>query len=120
MLQSSSELNFFLSSSSDMFVLFLSVGQMCLSTYRPPQIFRDKSRKVSETIGAPARGVAEYPTGDTPRPNPYETPEDICGGEYVLKHFWPTDRKKTNVSLELDKKKFMCRLLRRARRSYSL
>lgn len=74
------------------------------------EIFREKSRKVSETIGAPARGVAEYPTGETPRPNPYETPEDICGGEYVLKHIWPTDRKKTNVSLELDKKKFSSEL----------
>ncbi len=74
------------------------------------EIFRQKSRKVSETIGAPAQGVAEYPTGETPRPNPYETPEDICGGEYVLKHIWPTDRKKTNVSLELDKKKFSTEL----------
>ena len=74
------------------------------------ELFRDKSRKVSETIGTPARGVAEYPTGETPRPNPYETPEDICGGEYVLKHIWPTDRNKTSVSLELDKKKFSSEL----------
>jgi hypothetical protein len=74
------------------------------------EIFKEKSRKVSETIGVPARGVAEYPTGETPRPNPYETPEDICGGRYVLKHIWPTDRKKTNVSLELDKKKFSSEL----------
>ena len=74
------------------------------------EIFRVKSRKVSETIGAPAQGVAEYPTGETPRPNPYETPEDICGGKYVLKHVWPTDRKRTNVSLELDKKKFSSEL----------
>jgi len=70
------------------------------------EIFRGKSRKLSETIGASAKGVAEYPTGETPRPNPYETPEDICEGEYVLKHVWPAGRKKTNVSLELDKKKF--------------
>ncbi len=74
------------------------------------ELFKDKSRKVSETIGVPARGVAEYPTGETPRPNPYETPKDICGGEYVLKHIWPTDGKKTNVSLELDKKKFSSEL----------
>lgn len=74
------------------------------------ELFRDKSRKVSETIGVPARGVAEYPTGETPRPNPYETPKDICGGEYVLKHVWPTERNKTSVSLELDKKKFSSEL----------
>ena len=73
-------------------------------------LFRNKSLKVSETIGVPAQGVAEYPTGEKPRPNPYESPEDICGGDYVLKHIWPTDRKRTNVSLELDKKKFSTEL----------
>jgi len=70
------------------------------------ELFKEKSEQVSKKIGAPAEGVAAYPSGDVPRANPYETPEDICGGEYVLKHVWPTDRKRTNVSIELDKKKF--------------
>lgn len=69
-------------------------------------LFKETSSIVSKQIGAPARGVAAYPAGGSPRINPYDSPEDICGGEYVLKHLWPTDRKKTNVSLELDKKKF--------------
>lgn len=74
------------------------------------ELFREKSISVSQMIGAPAQGVAEYPTGETPRPDPYESPEDICGGGYVLKHIWPTGQKRTNVSLELDKKKFSSEL----------
>lgn len=68
--------------------------------------FRLKSTSVSGKIGAPAQGIAEYPSGENPKENPYDNPADICKGEYVLKHVWPTDRKKTNVSLELDRKKF--------------
>lgn len=74
------------------------------------ELFREKSLSVSKKIGAPAQGIAEYPGGESSRANPYESPEDICGGDYVLKHIWPTDRKRTNVSLELDKKKFSSEL----------
>ena len=69
-------------------------------------LFKEKSASVSKKTGTHAKGIAAYPAGGTPRANPYDSPEDICGGEYVLKHVWPTDRNKTDVSLELDKKKF--------------
>lgn len=69
-------------------------------------VFRHKTEETSKKMGEPATGVAEY--GDfTPKDDPYSSPEEICEGKFALKHIWPTKNKKTNVSIELDGKKFM-------------
>lgn len=69
-------------------------------------VFKAKTEETSGEMGEPATGVAEY--GDfTPKEDPYSTPEDICKGKYVLRHIWPTKDERTNVSIELDRKKFM-------------
>ncbi len=68
-------------------------------------VFRGKTEETSKKMDEPATGVAEY--GDfTPKEDPYSSPEEICEGKYVLKHIWPTKDKRTNVSIELDRRKF--------------
>jgi len=68
-------------------------------------LLKEKTEEISGTMGEPATGVAEY--GDfKPKQDPYSTPGEICDGKYALRHFWPTKDKRTNVSIELDEKKF--------------
>ncbi|MEQ9619854.1 MAG: hypothetical protein RIG61_11875 [Deltaproteobacteria bacterium] len=68
-------------------------------------LFRHRTEETSKKMGEPAAGVAEY--GDfTPKDDPYSSPGEICEGKYALRHIWPTKNKKTNVSIELDRKKF--------------
>ncbi len=69
------------------------------------ELFKVRTNMLTEEIGEPAKGVASYPDHEI-KANPYEDPAAICRGEYGLQHIWPTKDKKTNVSLELDKKKF--------------
>lgn len=69
------------------------------------EVFKHKSEETSKTMGKPASGVAEY-GGFTVKDDPYSSPEDICAGKYAVKNIWPTRNKKTNVSIELDNKKF--------------
>jgi hypothetical protein len=69
------------------------------------RLLREKSAGLSKETGVPASGVAEY--GDSPpKEDPYSSPEEICGGKYALRHVWPTLNKRTDVSIELDGKKF--------------
>lgn len=69
------------------------------------RVLKEKTEEISGTLGEPAKGVAEY--GDfKPKQDPYSTPGEICDGKYALRYFWPTKDKRTNVSIELDEKKF--------------
>ncbi len=68
-------------------------------------ILRDKTSEISKSTGAKATGVAEY--GESaPKADPYSEPEQICEGKYALRHAWPTLNNRTDISIELDRKKF--------------
>lgn len=68
-------------------------------------ILREKSAEISKETGVQASGVAEY--GESaPKDDPYSSPEEICEGKYSLMHAWPTLGGRTDVSIELDGKKF--------------
>ncbi len=69
------------------------------------ELFKVRTNKLTKEIGEPAKGVASYKNHEV-KANPYEDPAAICRGEHGLQHIWPTKDKKTNVSLELDSKKF--------------
>lgn len=68
-------------------------------------ILKEKSAEISKETGLKASGVAEY--GESaPKDDPYSSPGEICEGKYTLTHAWPTFDKRTDISIELDKKKF--------------
>jgi hypothetical protein len=67
--------------------------------------FNEKSKEISKETGEHASGVAEYGGNTEPKDDPYSSPGEICEGKYVLKHVWPTVNKRTDISLELDRKK---------------
>lgn len=69
------------------------------------EAFKQKSQEISKETGETASGVAEYGESE-PKDDPYSDPREICEGKYVLKHVWPTVRKRTDVTLELDRRKF--------------
>ena len=69
------------------------------------EAFKQKSREISKETGETASGVAEYGESE-PKDDPYSDPGEICEGKYVLKHVWPTVRERTDVTLELDRRKF--------------
>ncbi len=69
------------------------------------ELFKVRTNMLTKEIGEPAKGVASYEDHQV-KANPYENPAAICRGEHGLQHIWPTKNKKTNVSLELDNKKF--------------
>ncbi len=69
------------------------------------EFFKERTNVLTKQIGEPAKGVASY-TDHEVKTNPYEDPAAICRGEHGLQHIWPTKDKRTNVSLELDQKKF--------------
>ena len=69
------------------------------------ELFKVKTNSLTKEIGEPAKGIASYKDHQV-KTNPYEDPAAICKGEHGLQHIWPTKDKKTNVSLELDQKKF--------------
>ncbi len=68
-------------------------------------LLREKSAEISGMTGAQASGVAEYGGNET-KSDPYSSPGEICEGKYALRHAWPTFNKRTDISIELDKKKF--------------
>lgn len=70
------------------------------------ELFRGYSKKVSDKTGQPARGIVSYPEGEEEAPDPYSDPASICRGEHSVKHFWPSVKKRTNITLELDSKKY--------------
>jgi len=69
------------------------------------ELFKQKTNMMTKEIGKPAKGVASYKDHQV-KANPYEDPAAICSGEHGLQHIWPTKDKRTNVSLELDQKKY--------------
>ncbi len=69
------------------------------------ELFKQKTNVMTKQIGEPAKGVASYKNHQV-KTNPYEDPAAICKGEHGLQHIWLTKNKRTNVSLELDQKKF--------------
>ena len=69
------------------------------------ELLRDKSAEISKETGSRASGVAEYGGGE-PVDDPYSRPGDICRGEYALRHTWPTFGKRTDITVELDEKKY--------------
>jgi len=69
------------------------------------ELFKERTNILTKQIGEPAKGVASYKDHQV-KTNPYENPAAICEGEHGLQHIWPTKNKRTNVSLELDQKKF--------------
>jgi hypothetical protein len=69
------------------------------------ELFKQRTNLLTKQIGEPAKGVASYKDHQV-KTNPYEDPAAICKGEHGLQHFWPTQDKRTNVSLELDQNKF--------------
>ncbi len=69
------------------------------------RLLREKSAEISKETGTPASGVAEYGVG-APKDDPYSAPREICEGQYSLKHAWPTFKNRTDVTIELDQKKF--------------
>lgn len=69
------------------------------------EFFKERTNVLTKQIGEPAKGVASY-TDHEVKTNPYEDPAAICRGEHRLQHIWPTKDKRTNVSLELDQRKF--------------
>ncbi|MEE8298235.1 MAG: hypothetical protein V3R67_02530 [Thermodesulfobacteriota bacterium] len=69
------------------------------------ELFKQRTNLLTKQIGEPAKGVASYKDHQV-KTNPYEDPAAICKGEHGLQHIWPTQDKRTNVSLELDQNKF--------------
>jgi len=69
------------------------------------ELFKQRTNVVTKQVGEPAKGVASYKDHQV-KTNPYEDPAAICKGEHGLQHIWPTKDKRTNISLELDQKKF--------------
>jgi len=69
------------------------------------ELFKQRTKVVTKQVGEPAKGVASYRDHQV-KTNPYEDPAAICKGEHGLQHIWPTKDKRTNISLELDQKKF--------------
>lgn len=69
------------------------------------EFFKERTNILTKQIGEPAKGVASYADHQV-KANPYEDSAAICRGEHALQHIWPTKDKRTNVSLELDQKKF--------------
>lgn len=69
------------------------------------ELFKVRTNMLTKEIGQPAKGIASYKDHEV-KTNPYEDPAAICRGEHGLQHIWPSKNKKTNVSLELDSKKF--------------
>ena len=68
-------------------------------------LLKEKTAEISKQTGMHASGAAEY--GESaPRDDPYSSPEDICEGKYALKHAWPTFNNRTDISIELDEKRF--------------
>lgn len=68
-------------------------------------LLKEKSSEISKDTGAQASGVAEYGKS-APGDDPYSSPEEICEGKYALRHVWPTLNDRTDISIELDEKKF--------------
>jgi len=69
------------------------------------ELLREKSAAISNETGVPAAGVAEYGESE-PKQDPYSAPGEICEGKYALRHTWPTVNKRTDITIELDQKKF--------------
>ena len=69
------------------------------------ELFKQRTNLLTKQIGETAKGVASYKDHQV-KTNPYEDPAAICKGEHGLQHIWPTQDKRTNVSLELDQNKF--------------
>ena len=69
------------------------------------ELFKQRTNLLTKQVGKPAKGVASYKDHQV-KTNPYEDPAAICKGEHGLQHIWPTQDKRTNVSLELDQNKF--------------
>jgi hypothetical protein len=69
------------------------------------ELFKQRTNLLTKQVGEPAKGVASYKDHQV-KTNPYEDPAAICKGEHGLQHIWPTQDKRTNVSLELDQNKF--------------
>ncbi len=69
------------------------------------KLLKEKSAAISKETGAPASGVAEYGESE-PKDDPYSAPGEICGGKYALRHAWPTFNKRTDITVELDEKKY--------------
>jgi hypothetical protein len=68
-------------------------------------ILKEKTAEISKETGARASGVAEY--GESAqKDDPYSSPGEICRGKYALTHAWPTLNNRTDISIELDQKKF--------------
>ncbi len=69
------------------------------------ELFKQRTNILTKQVGEPAKGVASYKDHQV-KANPYEDPAAICKGEHGLQHIWPTEDKRTNVTLELDQNKF--------------
>ncbi len=69
------------------------------------ELFKQRTNLLTKQVGEPAKGVASYKDHQV-KTNPYEDPAAICKGEHGLQHIWPTEDKRTNISLELDQNKF--------------
>lgn len=69
------------------------------------ELFKQRTNLLTKQVGEPAKGVASYKDHQV-KTNSYEDPAAICKGEHGLQHIWPTQDKRTNVSLELDQNKF--------------
>ncbi|MCH7950976.1 MAG: hypothetical protein IH875_10965 [Candidatus Dadabacteria bacterium] len=69
------------------------------------ELFKQGTNLLTKQVGEPAKGVASYKDHQV-KTNPYEDPAAICKGEHGLQHIWPTEDKRTNVTLELDQNKF--------------
>ena len=69
------------------------------------ELFKQRTNILTKQVGEPAKGVASYKDHQV-KTNPYEDPAAICKGEHGLQHIWPTEDKRTNVTLELDQNKF--------------
>lgn len=70
------------------------------------ELFREHSKIISEQTGVKARGLASYAEGEETAADPYSDPASICSGGRGLQHFWPELDKRTNLTLELDGKKY--------------
>lgn len=68
-------------------------------------MLREKSKEISAKVGVTASGVAEYGSSE-PKKDPYSAPAEICEGKYALRHAWPTVNERTDISIELDQRKF--------------
>lgn len=69
------------------------------------ELFKQGTNLLTKQVGKPAKGVASYKDHQV-KTNLYEDPAAICKGEHGLQHIWPTEDKRTNVTLELDQNKF--------------